>query len=153
MAIDFPTPTYVGQTYTYGARTWGWTGYAWQAVTSASATRDQVFYFDGIEKDFNDTENRFQLRYQGELVQITNPFSLLVVLNGATQAIYYPEYVYTSVFTPNACFIDSDGYLVFPEPVPAGSMCTIFLMAGPSVPTVSTYYPFNAMDILVGAGA
>ena len=31
MAINFPTPTSVGQTYTYGATTWTWDGTVWNA--------------------------------------------------------------------------------------------------------------------------
>jgi len=114
---------------------------------------EQTLYFDSFEKYFDDKETRFQLLYQGSPYPVTNPFRLTVTINGATQAMYYPDYVYQSVFTPDFCFIDSDGYLVFPEPVPAGSMCTVYLAAGPDIPTVTSYYPFDAMDILVGAGA
>lgn len=35
MAIDFPTSPTVGQIYTYGARSWQWTGSGWQAVSAA----------------------------------------------------------------------------------------------------------------------
>lgn len=114
---------------------------------------EQTFYFDSFEQYFDDKENRFQLLYQGVPFTVTNPFRLIVTLNGATQAMYYPEYVYQSVFTPDFCFIDGDDYLVFPEPIPAGSMCTVYLAAGPDIPTVTSYYPFSPMDILVGAGA
>jgi hypothetical protein len=34
IAINFPTPTSVGQTFTFGDRTWQWTGDFWKAVST-----------------------------------------------------------------------------------------------------------------------
>lgn len=36
MAIDFPTPTSVGQTYTLGNKTWQWTGEGWKMISTIS---------------------------------------------------------------------------------------------------------------------
>jgi hypothetical protein len=33
MPIDFPIPSYVGELFTAGGKTWVWNGYAWDAVT------------------------------------------------------------------------------------------------------------------------
>ena len=34
MAIDFPASPVLNQTYTFGSRTWKWSGYGWMAVTT-----------------------------------------------------------------------------------------------------------------------
>jgi hypothetical protein len=36
MAIDFPTPTSVGQTYVLGSKTWQWTGEGWKLISTIS---------------------------------------------------------------------------------------------------------------------
>jgi hypothetical protein len=33
MPIDFPIPSFIGETFTAGGKTWVWNGYAWDAVT------------------------------------------------------------------------------------------------------------------------
>jgi hypothetical protein len=114
---------------------------------------EQIVPIDNIEKSFDGRENRFELTYQGEVFPISNQFRLLVTLNGVTQPMGNPDYVYQTVFGYEFCYIDEDGYLVFPEPVPAGSQFNARYMAGPDISTVTTYYPFDAMDIMVGSGA
>jgi len=114
---------------------------------------EQIIPIDNIEKYFDGIENRFKLTYQGEPIEITNQFRLLITLNGVTQPIGTPDFVYQTVFGYEYCFIDSDGYLAFPDPIPAGSQFNGRYMAGPDISTVTTYYPFDAMDIMVGAGA
>ena len=114
---------------------------------------EQIVPIDNIEKYFDGTENRFLLTYQGETFPIDNQFRLLITLNGVTQPMGNPDFVYQTVFGYEFCFIDSEGYLVFPDSIPAGSQFNARYMAGPDEATVTTYYPFDAMDIMVGAGA
>jgi len=33
MPIDFPIPSYIGELFTAGGKTWMWNGYGWDAVT------------------------------------------------------------------------------------------------------------------------
>jgi len=51
MPIDFPASPTVGQTYTFGSRTWEWTGSAWMAISSTTIVTDsfpQVFMLGGM---------------------------------------------------------------------------------------------------------
>ena len=37
MPITFPTPTFVGQTYSAAGKTWQWNGYAWDSIANTAA--------------------------------------------------------------------------------------------------------------------
>lgn len=37
MPITFPTPTFVGQTYSAAGKTWQWNGYAWNSIANTAA--------------------------------------------------------------------------------------------------------------------
>lgn len=38
MAIDFPTPSVIGETYTFGGRTWVWNGTGWAGAYGSGAS-------------------------------------------------------------------------------------------------------------------
>lgn len=38
MAIDFPTPSTIGETYTFGGRTWVWNGTGWAGAYGSGAS-------------------------------------------------------------------------------------------------------------------
>lgn len=37
MPITFPTPTFVGQTFSAAGKTWQWNGYAWDSIANTAA--------------------------------------------------------------------------------------------------------------------
>jgi hypothetical protein len=116
------------------------TGYALPEITPLD---DISNYFDG-------TTNRFIPRYQGQQITISNPFRLLLSINGIIQRVRNAEYVWQSMIAQNGVSVDNDGYIVFPEAVPAGSQFDARLMVGPTTTSTTTTYPFRAMDIILG---
>jgi len=57
-----------------------------------------------------------------------------------------------SPITSDGFFMDSDGYIEFNEPVPAGSTFDAKLVPGKTINTLEkSRYPFRATDILLGA--
>ena len=106
---------------------------------------DNLYYkFDGIE-------NRFFPTWQGITQAITNPFRLLVTLNGIIQSVSLPEYVWGSPFSYDGFILDSDGYMSFSEVPPVGTTFVGRIEAGQTVSSTTYSYPFKAMDILLGA--
>lgn len=165
MAIDFPSTPSNGQVYTYGNRTWTWTGYAWQATTTTlGPTGAQgvqgIQGPSGIAADiipldtpqFDDTELRFQPTYQGSSVTINNSLRLLVSVNGIVQKVTNSTYCWDNPLVyPNLIRVDDEGFISFSSPVAAGSTFDARVMEGPDTTTVSTNYPFAAADLLIGA--
>lgn len=106
---------------------------------------DNLYYkFDGIE-------SRFPLTWQGVLQSITNPFRLLITLNGIIQSVSLPEYVWGTPFSYDGLILDSDGYMSFSEVPPAGTTFVGRIEAGSAVSSTTYSYPFKPMDILLGA--
>jgi hypothetical protein len=105
---------------------------------------DQRLVFDGIE-------NRFYANYQGTPQSITNPFRLLIAIDGIIQTVGFQDYVWQSPITPYGFFIDSDGYISYTEVPPAGSTFNGSIQVGPVTTSITTIYPFRALDILIGA--
>lgn len=110
----------------------------------------EVTPLDDISNYFDGTTNRFVPRYQGQQVTISNPFRLLLSINGIIQTVRNAEYVWQSMIAQNGVRVDNDGYIVFPEAVPAGSQFDARLMAGSTTTSITTAYPFRAMDIILG---
>jgi hypothetical protein len=106
---------------------------------------DNLYYkFDGVE-------SRFFPTWQGVTQTITNPFRLLITLNGIIQSVSLPEYVWGSPFSYDGFILDSDGYMSFSEVPPLGTTFVGRIEAGISTPSTTYSYPFKAMDILLGA--
>ena len=117
-------------------------GMGWQDYT-VTPLDDIRYKFDGIE-------NRYYPMYQGSVVTITNPYRLMLSINGIIQTVGLPEYVWQSPLTWDGFMIDSEGYLSFSEVPPAGSTFWGVVNAGSNI-TPSYTYPFKAADILLGA--
>jgi hypothetical protein len=149
MAIDFPVPTTVGQTYSYGAKTWTWTGYAWQATAPAAYIPD-IIPLDPINNEFNGYVNRFNAYYQGVKQIVKNPFRFLVSVNGVVQDVYTPDHVWDGLISKDGFYIDDNYMIAFSDNVPAGSTFSGRILVGPETTLVNTLYPFDAIDILFG---
>lgn len=120
------------------------------SITS-EVTFPDIIPLDNLEQQFDDFTSRFIPSYQGTFQTITNPLRLLLSINGIIQRVSFPEYVWGSFFSRDGFGVDSDGYLAFSEPVPAGSTFDARIMTGPTTNSLTTIYPFKATDILLGA--
>jgi collagen type VII alpha len=48
MAVDFPNSPTLGQTYTYGSRSWQWNGVAWQAISTTVGYSGSMGYTGSV---------------------------------------------------------------------------------------------------------
>jgi hypothetical protein len=109
-----------------------------------------IYPLDDISIYFNGIDRRFTPRYQGNTLTISNPFRLLLTINGIIQTVDTPEYVWQSMLPRFGFMIDSEGLIAFSEVVPSGSTFDARLMPGSNTTTVTRNYPFRAADILLG---
>jgi hypothetical protein len=167
MPIDFPNTPTPGQVYTYGSRTWTWTGYGWQATTTTlgpqglqglqgvqgtSSAVSEIQLLDSLSNQFDGSETRFLLTYNGDPVTVSNSLRLLVSLNGIVQIVKNSFVTWDNPLAPtNGIRVDDDGYLVFLTPPAAGALFEGRVLVGPTTTTLTTTYPFAATDLLMGA--
>jgi hypothetical protein len=149
MAFNFPSSPNIYDTYTNpsGTKTWYWTGIAWKLST----VFPDIITLDNLKYQFDGIESRFNPTYQGITQSISNPFRVLLSLNGIIQEVGFSEVVWGTPFSYNGFTIDSDGYLAFSEVPPHGSDFSARILAGPVTQSSNNTYPFKAMDILLGA--
>jgi len=124
-------------------------GIDWTSSNVPIAPQD-IIPLDDISNEFNGSTSRFIPKYQGSQVTISNPFRLLLTINGIMQYIDSPDYVWMSGVSRRGFFVDNDGQLQFSEAVPAGSEFDARLMPGAVTTTRTRTYPFKALDILLG---
>lgn len=140
---------------TYNIQEWQNTsGEVVASINSAGVpggTGFDIYPLDDISIYFNGIDRRFTPRYQGATLTISNPFRLLLSVNGIIQTVDTPEYVWQSMLPRFGFTIDSDGLIAFSEVVPSGSTFDARLMPGSNTTTVTRNYPFKAADILLGA--
>jgi hypothetical protein len=119
-------------------------------TTAGSST---VYQLDDITNYTDGQLNTFMLAYNQNLVAITDPFGILVTINGAVQ----PAFVWnTDVVWQNFVLssqkgytIINPGYLTFTDPPPAGAEIMVRTVTG-ITNTVQRRYPFMAGDIMLG---
>ena len=96
-------------------------------------------------------ENTYTPTFNYETVAVSNPFRLLISVDGIMQSAYIhnTEYVFNnSLLTSRSGYtIDYDGNIKFTEALPEGSEVMIKTTAGTTKSTTRRY-PFNALDIL-----
>jgi hypothetical protein len=121
-------------------------------------TRESIFVslpditeFDELSSQFDNYTSRFVLKFNTEVQSVLNPYRLLVVVNGIIQSVSFPDYVSHSPLQKDGFYIDYEGYIVFAEAPPIGSVCNIRLMSGPTTNAVSKVYPLKPANILLGA--
>lgn len=170
MPIDFPSSPSVGQVYTFGSRTWTWTGYGWQAtsttqgpqgiqgvqgVQGAAGAVSEVQVLDDLQPLFDGVTYRFRPTYQGSPISVTNPFRLMVSLNGIVQKVSNQSITfsvpYNDVSRYNWMRVDDDGFMVFSQAPAAGTTFDGRVLVGPTTTSLTTSYPFAAADLLLGA--
>jgi hypothetical protein len=111
---------------------------------------DDIIPLDDLKWKFDGIESRFYPTYRGEVVNINNPFRLLLTINGIIQTVDFPEYVWQSMLPRDGFMIDSEGYIAFSERPPAGSTFDARIMMGSATTTRNRIYPFRATDIMLG---
>ena len=111
---------------------------------------DDIIPLDNLEWRFDGIESRFYPMYRGEVINITNPYRLLLTINGIIQTVDFPEYVWQSMLPRDGFMIDSEGYIAFSERPPAGSTFDARIMMGSATTTRNRIYPFRATDIMLG---
>jgi hypothetical protein len=110
-----------------------------------------ILEFDDISSRFDDYTSRFILSFNVETQSVLNPYRLIVVVNGIIQSVSFPDYVSHSPLQKDGFYIDYEGYIVFAEAPPIGSVCNIRLMPGPTTNVVGKVYPLKPANILLGA--
>ena len=85
-ALNFPTATVVGQTYSANGNIWVWNGTAWRASsTSTTVLNDISPQFDGYKQVF------YLMQDQTFINTLTDSKDLEVVINGQRLAPYVKE--------------------------------------------------------------
>jgi hypothetical protein len=127
-------------------------GSFWVEVNSLlTIPLEDIVELDNMSKQFNGAETRFLPTFNGNMVPITNPYRLLLTINGIIQEMGFPEYVWQSMLPRSGYRIDNDGYIAFSEAPPVGSTFHARILAGPTTNTTQKIYAFEATDILLGA--
>jgi len=167
MPIDFPGSPTNGQVYTYGSRTWTWTGYGWQATSTTSGPQgiqgvqgvqgtagavSEIQLLDDLQPSFDGVTFRFRPTYQGAAVSIANSFRLMVSLNGIVQRVSNSYVTWDNPISRyNWLRVDDDGYIVFSQPPASGTTFDGRVLVGSTTTALTTTYPFLATDLLIGA--
>ena len=96
-------------------------------------------------------ENTYTPTFNYDTVAVSDPFRLLISVNGIMQSAYVhnTEYVFNNslLASRTGYTIDYDGKIKFTEALPEGSEVMIKTTAGTTKSTTRKY-PFNALDIL-----
>jgi hypothetical protein len=116
-----------------------------------SVNLPDIIEFDEISSQFDNYASRFVLNFNTQAQTVLNPYRLLVIVNGIIQSVSFPDYVSHSPLQKNGFYIDYEGYIVFAEAPPVGSVCNIRLMSGPTTNAVGKVYPLKPANILLGA--
>lgn len=96
-------------------------------------------------------QNTIVPRFNGETVTISNPFKLLITVNGVIQSAYIhnKEYVWESnvLIANDGYTVDYDGNIKFTEAIPQNAQIVIKTVSGANKTTVRNY-PFKPLDII-----
>lgn len=117
----------------------------------ATTTLSDIVEFDDLSSRFDNYTSRFVLSFNTATQSVLNPYRLIVIVNGIIQTVSFPDYVSHSPLQKDGFYIDNEGYIVFAEAPPIGSMCNIRLMPGPTTNAVNKVYPLKPANILLGA--
>lgn len=110
----------------------------------------EILLLDDISNQFDGATTRFDTTYQGIPITVTNPFRLLLTVNGIIQMVNTPEYVWWSPMMRQGFFLDSEGFIQFSEIIPPGSVFEARLFPGSTISTQTRTYPFKAIDMMMG---
>jgi hypothetical protein len=105
---------------------------------------DMSYYFDGVE-------DTFEPRYDAEKVSVTNPYRVIMTINGLLQSTNFEDYVSLAppimqhgfVLTANGDF----RFLSIPQ---AGDKFDARIMPGALINEKERKYPFEPLEIVMG---
>ena len=124
---------------------------AYVTAALSDAVGSDILPIDDISDEFDGSESRFQLKYDGSNFTPTNPYKLLITINGILQVLGNQSTHWLSPMQSEGYLFDNDGFVQFGEPVPAGSKFEARYMSGPNNQTAKkSLYPFRAVDIHLG---
>ena len=96
-------------------------------------------------------ENTYTPSFNYDTVAVSDPFRLLISVNGIMQSAYVhnTEYVFNNslLASRTGYTIDYDSKIKFTKALPEGSEVMIKTTAG-TTKSIARKYPFNALDIL-----
>jgi hypothetical protein len=123
-----------------------------------SNTTDAALYGTIVELPIEDNDfiedSTYIPYFDGEVVSITNPFKLMITVNGVLQSAFInnTDNVYQSNFlgSHNGYTIDSDNNIKFTESIPTGSDIVARVLPASSTATKIKNYPFKPTDIVLG---
>jgi hypothetical protein len=124
---------------------------AYVTASLSDAVGSDILPIDDISDEFDGSESRFQLKYDGTNFTPTNPYKLLITINGILQVLGNQSTHWLSPIQSEGYLFDNDGFVQFGEPVPVGSKFEARYMSGPNNQTAKkSLYPFRAVDIHLG---
>ena len=119
-------------------------------VDEAINQSSQIIPLDDVSLQFDGIENTFVARYEGDKLDITNPYRVTITLDGIQQKFWEPEYVYMSPLSKYGFMIDYDGNIRF-SPIPdPGEDFDARLIPGAPTAEYKRMYPFIPADIIMG---
>jgi len=119
-----------------------------------NGTAFESYELDDLSTATNGINNTFIPKFNYDRVTITNPFRLMITVNGIPQSAFInnTDYVYQSNFlgSNNGFTIDTDNNIKFTESIPSGSDIVVRVLPVSNTATRIKYYPFKPTDILLG---
>jgi len=110
------------------------------------------YELDDISTAVDGIENTFVPTFNYDKVTLTDPFKLLITVNGIIQSafVFNKDYVHLThcLASKSGYTIDHNGDIKFTESLPIGSE-VVARLNGSSTHSVYRYYPFSALDIML----
>lgn len=139
----------------FNTTTQGFEGYGlvgWAPIGGGSEV--QTYEIDDITTAVDGYENTFTPTLNYQKVTVTNPFGLLITVNGIIQSAYInnTDVVNQSMFlgARDGYTVDYDGNIKFTESIPLGSDVFARVVAAAITPAQQKTYPFSPSELLLG---
>lgn len=105
---------------------------------------DMSYYFDGVEDTFTPT-------YDADPVVITNPYKVLMTINGLVQAPNFEDYVNLAPISAQHGFVlTTNGDFRFLSIPQAGDDFDARVMPGAQINDKARKYPFSPVSLVMG---
>jgi len=116
------------------------------------STEFESYELDDISFLTDGFKNTFPLTFNYQSVNITNPFKLLVTVNGIIQSAFINNLDDPSLLgLTDGYTIDYDGNIKFSESLPSATKVVIRVIPGSVTQTKIKYYPLSPSSILLGS--
>ena len=105
---------------------------------------DMSYFFDGVE-------DTFEPRYDAEKVSVTNPYRVVMTINGLIQSPNFEDYVNLAPPVMQHGFVlTATGDFRFLSIPQAGDKFDARIMPGALINEKERKYPFDPLDLLIG---